>query len=118
MDGCSPVPTEPAHRPAVDVDRDVFRLGVNYWPAEHAMDWLAEYDPTVTRRDFDRAAAAGLDCLRIFVRWADIQPARDGIDGATLGHLVDAADAAFDAGVALIVTLFVGHMSGVNWAPA
>jgi endo-1,4-beta-mannosidase len=96
----------------------VFRLGVNYWPAEQAMDWLADYDPAVTRRDFDRATAAGLDCLRIFVRWADVQPAPATIDGAVLGHLVDAADAAAEAGAALIVTLFVGHMSGVNWAPA
>lgn len=101
-----------------DPDLCAFRLGVNYWPAEHAMDWLAAYDPAITRRDFHRARAAGLDSVRIFVRWADIQPAEATIDAATLGHLVDAADAASEAGVALIVTLFVGHMSGVNWAPA
>jgi endo-1,4-beta-mannosidase len=34
-----------------------------------------------------------------------------------MARLVDAADAAVEAGVDLIVTLFVGHMSGVNWAP-
>ena len=51
------MPTEPGLRPAPEVDGEAFRLGVNYWPAEHAMDWLAEYDPSVTRRDFDRAAA-------------------------------------------------------------
>ena len=96
----------------------VFRLGVNYWPAETAMDWLAAYDPVATRRDFARARAAGLDSLRVFVRWADIQPASDTIDAAVLARLVDAADAAAEAGVGLIVTLFVGHMSGVNWTPA
>jgi endo-1,4-beta-mannosidase len=96
---------------------DLFRLGVNYWPAEHAMNWLEAYDPAITRRDFHRASAAGLDSIRIFVRWADLQPAEATIDAATLGHLVDAAEAASEAGVALIVTLFVGHMSGVNWAP-
>jgi endo-1,4-beta-mannosidase len=82
------------------------------------MGWLADYDPAITRRDFNRARAAGLECLRIFVRWADVQPAEAVIDAETLGHLVDAADAAAQAGTALIVTLFVGHMSGVNWAPA
>src|SRR5688572_3738084 len=81
------------------------------------MDWLAAYDPQVTRRDFARAGAAGLDCLRIFLRWADIQPAETTIDAAVLRHVVDAADAASEAGVTLIVTLFVGHMSGVNYAP-
>jgi endo-1,4-beta-mannosidase len=96
---------------------DAFRLGVNYWPADHAMDWLAAYDPGATRRDFARARAAGLDCLRVFVRWSDVQPAEASIDNAVLGRLVDAADAATEVGADLIITLFVGHMSGVNWAP-
>src|SRR5687767_6890001 len=81
------------------------------------MDWLAAYDPAATRRDFGRARAAGLDCLRVFVRWSDVQPAETTIDTAAIGSLVDAADAASEVGVELIVTLFVGHMSGVNWVP-
>ena len=95
----------------------IFRLGVNYWPAEQAMDWLAAYDPEATRRDFARARAAGFDCLRVFVRWSDVQPGEATIDTAVLESLVDAADAASEVGAELIVTLFVGHMSGVNWAP-
>lgn len=98
-------------------DPRLFRLGINYWPAEKAMDWLADYDPQVTRRDFLRARAAGFDSVRVFVRWADIQADEATIDLGVLGHLVDAADAAVEAGVELIVTLFVGHMSGVNWIP-
>jgi endo-1,4-beta-mannosidase len=103
--------------PDTVAEPDPFRLGVNYWPAETAMDWLVAYDPAVTRRDFARARRAGFDSLRVFVRWADVQPAEGRIDAAVLGRLVDAADAAAEAGVALIVTLFVGHMSGVNWMP-
>ena len=95
-----------------------FRLGVNYWPAESAMDWLTVYDALATRRDFRRIRAAGFDCVRVFVRWADVQPAEATIDTAVLGRLVDTADAAAEVGAELIVTLFVGHMSGVNWAPA
>lgn len=98
-------------------DPGIFRLGVNYWPAEHAMDWLAAYDPGTTRRDFGQARAAGFDCLRVFVRWSDAQPAEATIDTTVLGSLVDVADAAAEVGVELIVTLFVGHMSGVNWVP-
>lgn len=101
----------PAERPGP------FRLGVNYWPAERAMEWLVDYDPKTTRRDFRRAQAAGLDSIRVFVRWADIQPAPGVVDPGALGGVVDAADAALDAGIGLIVTLFVGHMSGVNWIP-
>ena len=101
-----------------EADPGRFRLGVNYWPAEVAMAWLSDYDPAVTRRDFLRAASAGFDSIRIFVRWEDVQPTASTIDTAILGRLVDIADAAVDAGVELVVTLFVGHMSGVNWIPA
>jgi endo-1,4-beta-mannosidase len=81
------------------------------------MDWLLAYDPAATRRDFGRARSVGLDSLRVFVRWADIQPDESTIDARVLGRLVDAADAAAEASVEIIVTLFVGHMSGVNWIP-
>lgn len=99
-------------------DPQAFRLGVNYWPADTAMGWLAQYDPVATRRDFRRAAAAGFDSVRVFIRWADIQPQERTIDQTVRARIVDAADAAVEAGVGLIVTLFVGHMSGVNWIPA
>jgi len=99
------------------VTPDRFRLGVNYWPAETAMGWLPHYEPTVVRRDFRRIAAAGMDTVRIFLRWEDVQPAPATVDPAALAHVVDAADAAEEAGVELVVTLFTGHMSGVNWVP-
>jgi len=108
------VPADVGSDPGIEL----FRLGVNYWPAETAMDWLADYDAATTRRDFARARRAGFDSLRLFVRWADIQPAEDTVDTTVLGRLVDAADAAAEAGLGIIVTLFVGHMSGVNWMPA
>jgi endo-1,4-beta-mannosidase len=97
---------------------DTFRLGVNYWPAAQAMNWLQAYDPGGTRRDFERAKSVGLDTIRVFVRWEDAQPASSTIDPAILRRLVDAADRAVEAGVTLLVTLFVGHMSGANWAPS
>ena len=94
-----------------------FRLGVNYWPGRSAMGWLQAYEPRLTRTDFQRAKDAGLDTVRIFLRWEDAQPTPTLIDRVTIGRLVDAADAAVEVGVSLIVTLFVGHMSGVNWIP-
>jgi endo-1,4-beta-mannosidase len=97
---------------------DPFRLGVNYWPAETAMDWLASYDGTVVRRDFARIADVGMDTVRVFVRWEDVQPTPSTLDRRALGALVDTADAADAAGVDLVVTLFTGHMSGANWIPA
>jgi endo-1,4-beta-mannosidase len=40
------------------------------------------------------------------------------IDSTVLGRLVDAADAAVEVGITLLVTLFTGHMSGANWVPS
>ena len=93
-------------------------LGVNYWPAAQAMEWLRVYDPAITRRDFARARAAGFDTIRVFLRWEDAQPTADTFDAAVLRRLVDAADAAVETHARLLVTLFTGHMSGVNWIPA
>jgi len=101
----------------VPAPAESFRLGVNYWPSSTAMAWLERYDGAVVRDDLHRIAATGMDTVRIFLRWEDLQPAPDAMDGAALRHVVDAADAAADAGVDLIVTLFTGHMSGVNWIP-
>lgn len=99
---------------------DGFRIGVNYWPSETAMEWLPRYDGGVWRRDLQRIAGAGMDTVRIFLRWDDLQPSRTAgtLDSAALANIVDIADAAGDAGAELIVTLFTGHMSGVNWIPA
>jgi len=95
-----------------------FRLGVNYLPPGAGMAWLKPYDPGSTRRHFRRATGAGFDSVRVFLPWEDAQPAAGGVDPGVLGHLVDVADAAGEAGVELIVTLFTGHMSGVNWIPS
>lgn len=81
------------------------------------MRWLPSYDRGVVRRDLGRMAAAGMDTVRVFARWEDVQPSESAIDPSAVASLVDAADAAGEAGVQLIVTLFTGHMSGVNWIP-
>ena len=95
-----------------------FRLGVNYWPARTAMGWWSDFDRTEVAADFARIAASGLDSIRLFLTWADFQPAPTEVDPRMLDRLIAVADLAAGAGVALVPTLFTGHMSGVNWIPA
>jgi endo-1,4-beta-mannosidase len=97
---------------------DLFRLGVNYWPARTAMSWWSQFDRTEVKRDFGRIAASGLDSVRVFLTWEDFQPAPSRIDRRMLDRLVQVADLAGESGLTLIPTLFTGHMSGVNWIPA
>ena len=97
---------------------DRFRVGVNYWPARTAMSWWSRFDREEVAADFARIAACGLDSVRVFLTWEDFQPTPNRVDRAMLERLVAVADLAGDLGLALIPTLFTGHMSGVNWIPA
>jgi endo-1,4-beta-mannosidase len=93
-------------------------VGVNYWPARTAMSWWSRFDRAEVATDFARIAACGLDSVRVFLTWEDFQPAPDRVDRAMLERLVAVADLAGELELALIPTLFTGHMSGVNWIPA
>ena len=97
---------------------ELFRVGVNYWPARTAMGWWSNFDPAEVEADFARIAAAGLDSVRVFLTWEDFQPTPARVDRKMLARLVGVADLAAGLGLALIPTLFTGHMSGVNWIPA
>jgi endo-1,4-beta-mannosidase len=94
-----------------------FRLGVNYWPARTAMAWWSNFDRAEVAGDFARIASAGLDSVRVFLLWEDFQPSPHDVDREMLERLVVVADLAGTHDLALIPTLFTGHMSGVNWIP-
>lgn len=94
-----------------------FRLGVNYWPARTAMGWWSDFDGAEVGTDFGRIAAAGFDSVRVFLTWEDFQPAPHALNTSMLDQLVTVADLAGRAGLAVMPTLFTGHMSGVNWIP-
>ena len=82
------------------------------------MAWWTDFDRAEVAVDFARIAASGLDSVRIFLTWADFQPAPNQVDRRMLDRLIAVADLAAAAGLALVPTLFTGHMSGVNWIPA
>jgi endo-1,4-beta-mannosidase len=82
------------------------------------MSWWSRFDRAEVATDFARIAACGLDSVRVFLTWEDFQPAPNRVDRSMLARLVAVADLAAELGLALIPTLFTGHMSGVNWIPA
>jgi endo-1,4-beta-mannosidase len=102
----------------VSLPRYRFRVGVNYWPARTAMRWWSEFDRAEVAADFARIAGSGMDSVRVFLTWEDFQPTPSQIDRTMLERLVTVADLAGELGLALVPTLFTGHMSGVNWIPA
>jgi endo-1,4-beta-mannosidase len=82
------------------------------------MSWWSQFDPSEVATDFARIAACGLDSVRVFLTWEEFQPSPKEVDRTMLDRLVTVADLAGASGLALMPTLFTGHMSGVNWIPA
>ena len=82
------------------------------------MGWWSTFDPAEVEADFARIAACGLDSVRVFLTWEDFQPAPRRVDREMLRRLLVVADLAAGLGLALIPTLFTGHMSGVNRIPS
>ena len=97
--------------------KERFRLGVNYWPARIAIGWWKDFEHSEVASDFSTIAASGFDSVRVFLTWQDFQPARGRVDMGMLRRLLSVADLAGDSGLAIMPTLFTGHMSGVNWIP-
>lgn len=81
------------------------------------MRWWSEFVRAEVEEDFARIAGGGFDSVRCFLLWEAFQPAPDHVDSAMLERLVSVADAAEHAGLAIVPTLFAGHMSGVDWIP-
>ena len=82
------------------------------------MGWWTDFDEEEVVADFARIAASGLDSVRLFLTWESFQPVPDEVDSHMLDRLVTVADLAGRTGLAVVPTLFTGHMSGVNWIPA
>ncbi len=95
-----------------------FRLGVNYWPARSAMYWWDELRPADLDADLARLADWGFREARIFLMWEAFQPRPDTVADAVLGRLEQVLAIGERRGVGLVLSLFCGHMSGVNWLPA
>jgi endo-1,4-beta-mannosidase len=81
------------------------------------MSWWPHFDRAEVAADLARIAACGLDSVRIFLTWEAFQPAPMQVDSEMLDRLVCVADLAGELGLAIVPTLFTGHMSGVNWIP-
>ena len=94
-----------------------FLLGVNYWPRKKAMFWWKRFDKGEVESEFAEIAAWGLDIVRIFLMWDDFQPAPFTLNHQALADLGTVLDVAHATGLRVTPTFFVGHMSGINWAP-
>jgi endo-1,4-beta-mannosidase len=94
-----------------------FILGVNYWPRKTAMFMWREFDRAAVNADMAIINDLGLSCIRIFLLWEDFQPAPKNVPTVMLDRLVELLESANEKNIKVVVTLFTGQLSGVNWLP-
>ena len=77
-----------------------------------------EFDAEGIRADFETMRSLNLRLVRLFLLWEDFQPRPDVVEERQLENLARTFELAEEAGLLLMPTLFVGHMSGPNWLPS
>ncbi|MEP6998898.1 MAG: cellulase family glycosylhydrolase, partial [bacterium] len=95
-----------------------FELGINYWPRAKAMYMWREFDIGEVRDELAHIADMGFDTVRLFALTQDFLPARESVDAAMVGRLVDVARVASEAGLSIVPTILVINMSGNIWWPS
>jgi endo-1,4-beta-mannosidase len=92
-----------------------FRLGVNYWSRAGGPRMWDRFDADVVRAELAQLRAIGLDCCRPFAFIPSFVHAPPAVDGEALAKLRQFAALAGEAGVGILPTSLVGHMSGENF---
>ena len=92
-----------------------FLLGANYWPRKTNLSMWSSWDPESVADDLRRAAELGVRVLRAFLRDLDFSDEAGNLREDAAAKLRQFLDMAEAAGVKVLLTLIVGHMSGKNW---
>jgi len=95
-----------------------FILGTNYWPQRTAMFMWRDFDSDVIAEDMSIISGLGLSCVRIYLLWEDFQPGPKTVPSLMLDRLVEFLEAADEKNIKVVVTLFTGHLCGLNWLPS
>jgi len=94
-----------------------FILGVNYWSQKTAMFMWRQFDRSSIKEDMATISDLGFSCVRIFPLWEHFQPKPKIVPPVRLDQLVEFLEMAGDSNLNVMVTLFTGHMNGLNWLP-
>jgi hypothetical protein len=96
-------------RVAVVPDPKRFSLGVNYRPR-------AQLDASAAAEDLAHMARLGLDAVRVFVPWAQLQPQAERIDAGVLDRLAALIEHAQSLGLRVLPSL-TGILDGEDLLP-
>jgi hypothetical protein len=94
-----------------------YPVGVNYMPKDSAVYLWKEFDPEKINREFALISDMGLNTVRTFVFWEDLNPEPGKISQDNLAQVGKLLDLAEKNNLKVVLTLNTGHMSGENWYP-
>ncbi|HEY2745976.1 MAG TPA: beta-galactosidase trimerization domain-containing protein [Polyangia bacterium] len=92
-----------------------FLLGANYWSRAGGPRMWERFDEAIVREELRALKAMGLDTLRVFAFAPTMMPNPPALDDGRLALMARFAELAHEAGLALMPTPLVGHMSGENY---
>lgn len=89
-----------------------FTLGLTYWPRRTASSWWAGFDRGAVDEELAHIAALGFDQVRLLLRWEDVQPGPQRINGSVLSAFERALEAVAAARLRAVVGLFPVAIGG------
>ncbi|MFF3026757.1 glycosyl hydrolase [Microbacterium sp. NPDC057944] len=94
------------------------RFGANYTPRSQWMHSWMSLDLDEVRRDFEALAGLGLDHVRIFPLWTQLQPNRTLIRSDAIDDVRAVVEMAGEFGLDASVDVIQGHLSSFDFIPS
>lgn len=83
-----------------------FIAGITYWPRRKGLRWWESFDRSEVQEEFAHITALGFQSVRFALRWEDFQPTSGKVNTYAFRALERALDAASDAQLQVVITLF------------
>ncbi|HCK99741.1 MAG TPA: hypothetical protein DHW42_06530 [Candidatus Marinimicrobia bacterium] len=95
--------------------KDIFLLGVNYWPSSSALNMWTEWNPDELSEDVRRMKQLGMNVCRPFLYMPVFIEEENRINPLMLKRLRIFLDICEENKLYSFPTFIVGHMSGEDW---
>lgn len=102
-------------RPLAESVSDRYIVGVNYWASHAAHKMWERWDAEQVEQDMALVRSLGLNAVRTFFWTPQLNPLPGVIDQNVLIHFQEFLDICQRHRLSVFPTIFVGHMSGINW---
>jgi len=95
--------------------KDIFLLGVNYWPSSSALNMWTEWNPDELSEDVRRMKQLGMNVCRPFLYMPAFMEEENRVNSLMLERLRVFLDICEENELHTLPTFIVGHMSGEDW---